>query len=203
MKHDFTIPSPWMEAGARRTGRGGREVNSLLSPLIRALPTFSLRGRRHSGFTLIELLVVVLIIGILAAIALPRYQKAVTRSRVAGLIPLTRAIQDAEERYYMANATYTTQFDDLDISFGGKHGNYYSFSGGYCSLTWWSNAVMCGFDYQTPQIYYVRTFLHNTSYPGKAYCILRKDKSYQDICQNISGKIEPLKVGEFYAYEMD
>lgn len=67
------------------------------------------------AFTLIELLVVVLIIGILSAIALPQYQKAVIKSRVAGLKPLVAAIKNAEEVYYLANNTYTTDASLLDI----------------------------------------------------------------------------------------
>ncbi len=69
-----------------------------------------------SAFTLIELLVVVLIIGILASIALPQYQIAVAKARAANMLPLIRAFANAEERFFMANGSYTYRYDELDVS---------------------------------------------------------------------------------------
>lgn len=70
----------------------------------------------QKGFTLIELLVVVLIIGILAAVAVPQYQKAVVKSRMAEVLSFTRAMQTALESYYLANNSYTTDISQLDLT---------------------------------------------------------------------------------------
>ena len=69
-----------------------------------------------AGFTLIELLVVVLIIGILSAVALPQYTKAVEKSRATEALTMIRAAIQAEEAYYLANGEYTDDMEALDIS---------------------------------------------------------------------------------------
>ncbi len=75
------------------------------------------------GFTLIELLVVVLIIGILAAIALPQYFKAVEKSRSAEALSLLGSIAGAEQRYYLVNDNYTTSFAGIDLDFTNESGS--------------------------------------------------------------------------------
>ena len=68
------------------------------------------------GFTLIELLVVVLIIGILSAIALPQYQRAVEKARFAALLPLVKAVADAKSEYYLSTGEHARTFDVLAVT---------------------------------------------------------------------------------------
>ena len=80
---------------------GGRTVN-----------TFHIT---NAGFTLIELLVVVLIIGILASVAVPQYEKAVKKARLSKVIPLVKTLANAEEVFYMSNGYYTGNVSELDV----------------------------------------------------------------------------------------
>ena len=100
--------------GARRAGEGENTYNAksgilCLNSLIPVLThsAFPLRGKgAQCGFTLIELLVVVLIIGILAAVALPQYNKAVKKTQGAEAFAALETFDKAISAYYLEHGTY-------------------------------------------------------------------------------------------------
>ena len=73
-----------------------------------------MRRNRH-GFTLVELAVVVVIIGVLAAFAVPRFLASVERSKAAEAFNYLSAVQAAQERYHARQGTYASAVADLDI----------------------------------------------------------------------------------------
>lgn len=69
--------------------------------------------KNKKGFTLMELVVVVLLIGILSAIALPQYQRALERSRVSEALTMLGNISTAERMCYMQSDVFSPNFADL------------------------------------------------------------------------------------------
>jgi prepilin-type N-terminal cleavage/methylation domain-containing protein len=68
------------------------------------------------GFTLIELIIVVIIIGILAAVAVPQYLKAVERAKMATAISNLRILADAQKVYRAREDVYATTAANLKNS---------------------------------------------------------------------------------------
>ena len=83
------------------------------------------------AFTLIELLVVVLIIGILAAIAVPQYQKAVDKAKLQEALIQGRSLLEAQQLYVAANGKMALDLEELDIQVPG----WSCGESGFCSKT--------------------------------------------------------------------
>ena len=129
------------------------------------------------GFTLIELLVVVLIIGILSAIALPQYQKAVLKTRVTQGIIFAKALHDAQEVYYLANGAYPTNTDQLEVQFECPTGWLCNFYPGEVNVKYQKNNLA---------IAYIGDHFSDNVYKGVFYCVANQnDKQAVDVCKNL------------------
>lgn len=155
--------------------------------------------KNTKAFTLIELLVVVLIIGILAAVALPQYQKAVMKSRYATLKDLVHSVAQAQERYYLANNAYANDWESLDIEIGGQDDTSSSYPK---RLFNWGSCIMMGTGWEHQQIYcdneqidmhYQMYFDHAPLHAGERRCVTYNSTATSlnsQVCQSETGKKE-------------
>ena len=160
--------------------------------------------KKNKGFTLIEMLVVVLIIGILAGIALPQYQMAVTKAKVASILPLMRRWKDALQEYKLQHGDYVDENDSWEMGGDvlgvnwpsdwndGECGNRMDCENEYwyCSANEFKGSVYCLHDFNDGQML---IFMHNSDIldedvAGLTTCEGEEDTEAEKVCKALGGK---------------
>ena len=155
-----------------------------------------------NGFTLIELLVVVLIIGILAAVAVPQYQKAVEKTRFVQAVTSMDALRRACEVYYLANGAYPTNLSQLDIDPNLPKGYalslYHNASDTYFAIDMYIRRN--GHEI----LEYVHYLQVNGSPSQRKECRVWEDKPvFHQLCQSVAGKTTGTPTTYYTQYDFE
>ena len=139
------------------------------------------------AFTLLELLVVVLIIGILAAIALPQYKMAVLKTQLARAKSTTNDIMKAFELYYTIHNDYPSKFSELDFAYNLTDSNIMQTPDYYCMISSIYKELYCTINNGNYKISY---FISYSTPKTKTCRAWTTDKSdiYNKVCQQETGK---------------
>ena len=157
--------------------------------------------KNNQAFTLIELLVVVLIIGILAAVALPRYQVAVEKARGTEALTLLRAILTAEQAYYLANGQTTGNAEDLDIDIipNGSSGNTFTIRGTTYRFDSTNTSFIARRTYQS-QTYVLQANFITSTQDAPSWEIICAAPAGNNICQILGFSSTPYTTGGYGKY---
>ena len=157
----------------------------------------------NQGFTLLELLVVVLIIGILAAVALPQYRMAVTKAKVAAILPVMRRWKDALMEWKLIHGSYFkgdgTNFspDDLGVNWPS---DFECNENWECGNDYWScfpNEEETGYVYCYHKIdsnnnFSIWMFQPDDDFRGMTICDAVGDEAHK-VCKALGGKKIPYR----------
>ena len=143
--------------------------------------------KNKQAFTLIELLIVVLIIGILAAVAVPQYQKAVLKSRYSAMMPIAKSLAEANEVYFLGRGEYATSVADLDVVGQADYpdGTQVSMPQEEESLSY----VLVTND-SVPNARYLVYQKHSPSFPDTTMCEAGDERT-NELCQSLGGVTLP------------
>lgn len=92
------------------------------------------KKKNHEGFTLIELLVVIIIVGVLAAIALPSFLSQISRARASEGVTNVGSINRAQQVYRYQNTQFSSAVSDLDAQITQKYYSYEAANAGATSV---------------------------------------------------------------------
>ncbi|GHT39727.1 hypothetical protein FACS189437_03910 [Bacteroidia bacterium] len=150
------------------------------------------------GFTLIELLVVILIIGILAAVAVPQYNRTVAKTRAAEALSKINVLYQALERYKLAAGSYPAldpaptlsqmnQVLDVDLNLSSEFANFNYYPHAYVAIRYNKNGCT----------YYIAKGLSTSTSvtmhkKGNTGCwAYDSNPRGQEVCRSICGDLFP------------